>query len=95
MANQTTVCNLTKEEQSREALGRWLALVGTGISVLGTAALMSVNPTVKTTAGAIFDRLPAPMQKHKTAVVVGLIAIGGGVAWYILNKRAKAKAGVA
>lgn len=89
----STVCNLTSEEQSREALGRWLALVGTGISVLGTAALMSVNPTVKTTAGAILDRLPGPLQKHRTLVVIGAAATVGGIAWYILNKRAKAKAG--
>ncbi len=89
----STVCNLTVEEQKREALGRWLALVSTVIGIAGTGILLSVNPNVKTTAGAVLDRLPEPLRKHKGAVIVGVVGLAALVVGGIIVRRiAKNKA---
>ncbi len=74
MAAQS-ICNLTAEEQKREALGRWLALVSTVIGIAGTGVLLSVNPNVKTTAGALLDKLPGKLKDHKGAVIVGAVGL--------------------
>ncbi len=87
----STVCNLTVEEQKREALGRWLSLVGTVIGVAGTTILLSVNPNVKTTAGAILDHLPEPFRKNKAATIVGAAGIVALIVGAVIVKRMKAK----
>ncbi len=86
----STVCNLTVDEQKREALGRWLSLVGTTIGVAGTVILLSVNPKVKTTAGALLDHLPGPLRRNKAATVVGIAAVGALIIGAVIVKRMKA-----
>lgn len=70
-------------------MGRWLALVGTSLSVAGTAVLMSVNPRVKSVGGALLDRLPEPLRSHKTQTVVGLVVMSAAIAGLVIAKRLK------
>jgi len=85
----TSVCNLSVEQQKREALGRWLALVGSVIGITGTVVLLSVNPNVSSTASVIFNRLPAPLRKNKAATIVGVAAVGALIMGAVLVKRMK------
>ena len=86
----SNVCNLSVEEQKREALGRWLSLVGTVIGVAGTTVLLSVNPKVKTTAGMILDKLPEPLRRNKAATIVGVAALAALIVGGVIVRRMNA-----
>jgi len=83
---------LTDSEQSREAMGRILAIVGGAVSVTGTALLLSVNPQVKRVAKGGFASLPTDTRKR---VLIGA-GIGGVVVLVVgLWIRAQARKRVA
>lgn len=80
---------LTDSESKREALGRGFALVGSLVGVVGTGMLLSINPAVKSAAGAAYRRLPATSQRNKIlglTVVAALLMAAGG-AYYMKKLR--------
>ena len=80
----TEMRQLTDAEAKREAIGRTLALIGSGVGLAGTAMLLSINPKVQSMAGSTLRRLPVGVQSNRlvagiaaSALVVALIAV-----WY-------------
>lgn len=83
---------LTEAEQSREAMGRILAIVGGAVSVTGTVLLLTVNPKVKQVATQGFGSLPTETRKRVLigAGIGGLIVLGVGM-W--IKRQAAARRG--
>lgn len=87
------VVNLTDAEQSRELMGRILAIVGGGVSLTGTALLLSVNPKVKAVARGGVSAI-APDVRRKILIgagIGGLIVLGVGL--YVRRKAQEAARG--
>lgn len=89
----TTTTTLTEAEQSREAMGRILGLVGGAVTITGTALLLSVNPKVKAVARGGLSALPDSNRKQvlMAAGIGGLLVLGVGL--WIRRQARKAAAG--
>lgn len=88
----STTVTLTDAEQSREMMGRILAIIGGGVSLTGTALLLSVNPKVKAVARGGLATL-APDVKRKLLIgagIGGLLVLGVGL--YIRRQAQKRRA---
>lgn len=87
----TEVRKLTDAEAKREAIGRMLALVGSGVGLAGTAMLMSINPQVQGAASGAMRRMPVALQRNR--MLVGVAASAAVVAvlgiWYAKKLRGK------
>lgn len=81
---------LTDSEQSREAMGRILALIGGALSVTATGLLLSVNPKVKAVAKGGLQALPGNSRKQvlMAAGVGGVLVLVVGL--WIRNKAKQA-----
>lgn len=83
-----TIEKLTPAEVKREALGRSIAMIGSTVGLVGTALLLSVNPTAKRIAGKTYAKLPDVVKKHQ---VIAGIAVAGlivyGVVWWYKRKK--------
>lgn len=89
----STTVQLTESEQSRELMGRILAVVGGAVSITGTALLLSVNPKVKAVAQGGIGRI-APDTRRKVLIgagIGGLVVLGVGL-WVKEQARKKREA---
>jgi hypothetical protein len=70
--------NLTADEAQREALGRTLGLVGTGVGLAGAVMVLMSNPAVKAALakGAAVDLTVSPEQAKREALGKSLALFG-------------------
>lgn len=88
-ATHEVVLKLTPDEVRREAIGKVLSLVGTFIGIAGTLTVLSINPAVKSAAGAVWSKTPKTVRDRR-ALYLGVAAVGGAVALaYVLNRAFK------
>lgn len=89
----STTVQLSDAEQSRELMGRVLAVVGGAVSITGTILLLSVNPKVKSVAQGGLSTI-APDIRRKVllgAGIGGLVVLGVGL-WVKRQARLKREA---
>jgi hypothetical protein len=89
MRTKTTpmTLTLTPAQAKRDALGKALAIVGMTTGVVGSALVMTTDPTTKSKLTGVYQRLPASVQAHKSWMAYGLAAAAVAATWYLIRNQ--------